>query len=110
MPLIKCPDCKTEVSDQAQNCPKCGYPFAKVSADEALNAELRQAYASKQLIGAAMLYVERHPGTDIGRAKMEVEKRLGLAHTPPAKQSPGLMLIGFILVILFIVFFLMGKL
>ncbi len=26
MPLITCPDCRQEVSDQAVACPKCGYP------------------------------------------------------------------------------------
>ena len=29
MPLIKCPDCSTQVSDQAEACPSCGYPIAK---------------------------------------------------------------------------------
>jgi hypothetical protein len=29
MPLIQCPDCSTQVSDQAQACPSCGYPIAK---------------------------------------------------------------------------------
>lgn len=29
MPLITCPDCKQEVSDQARSCPKCGYPLAR---------------------------------------------------------------------------------
>ncbi len=110
MALIKCPDCKTEVSELAQSCPKCGYPFAKISSDEALNAELRDAYASKKLIGATMLFMERNPGMDMGRAKQEVERRLGLQHTPPAKQSPGLLAIGFVLVVLFIIFLLMGKL
>ena len=34
MPLIQCPDCSTQVSDQAQACPSCGYPIAKkVSGD-----------------------------------------------------------------------------
>lgn len=28
MPLIPCPDCKTEVSDKAPACPKCGSPIA----------------------------------------------------------------------------------
>ena len=28
MPLISCPDCKTEVSDRAPACPKCGAPIA----------------------------------------------------------------------------------
>jgi predicted RNA-binding Zn-ribbon protein involved in translation (DUF1610 family) len=29
MPLVTCPDCGTEVSDQAPACPKCGRPTAK---------------------------------------------------------------------------------
>lgn len=29
MPLIPCPDCGTEVSDQAKACPKCGRPVRK---------------------------------------------------------------------------------
>jgi len=28
MPLVKCADCGTEVSDQAPACPKCGRPIA----------------------------------------------------------------------------------
>lgn len=27
MALIKCPECKSEVSDKANNCPKCGFPL-----------------------------------------------------------------------------------
>jgi hypothetical protein len=27
MPLIKCPDCATEISDQAPACPKCARPM-----------------------------------------------------------------------------------
>jgi len=27
MSLIKCPECGSEVSDFAQNCPKCAYPI-----------------------------------------------------------------------------------
>jgi len=29
MALIKCPECQSEVSDQAPTCPKCGFPFKK---------------------------------------------------------------------------------
>ena len=28
MALIKCPECNTEVSDQADACPKCAYPIS----------------------------------------------------------------------------------
>ncbi len=27
MALIKCPECGSEVSEQAASCPKCGYPI-----------------------------------------------------------------------------------
>ena len=29
MPLIKCPACQHDISDQAQSCPNCGHPLAK---------------------------------------------------------------------------------
>lgn len=29
MALVKCPECKTDVSDKADNCPKCGFSLAK---------------------------------------------------------------------------------
>lgn len=28
MALTKCPECQTEISDKAANCPKCAYPLA----------------------------------------------------------------------------------
>ena len=30
MALIKCPECKQDVSDKATFCPHCGYPFEKI--------------------------------------------------------------------------------
>lgn len=30
MALIKCPECKNEVSDKAKACPRCGYPVAEL--------------------------------------------------------------------------------
>lgn len=35
MPLLNCPDCKTEVSSAAISCPKCGRPFASSAAADA---------------------------------------------------------------------------
>ena len=29
MSLIKCPECKNDVSTQADVCPHCGFPIAK---------------------------------------------------------------------------------
>lgn len=29
MALVKCPECRIDVSDQAESCPKCGCPFSE---------------------------------------------------------------------------------
>ena len=29
MAVIRCPDCKREMSDTASMCPNCGYPYAQ---------------------------------------------------------------------------------
>ena len=31
MALLSCPECKASISDQASNCPHCGYPIKEVS-------------------------------------------------------------------------------
>ncbi len=28
MAIINCPECKSEISNQAPNCPKCGFPIS----------------------------------------------------------------------------------
>ena len=30
MPLVNCPECSGNVSDQAESCPHCGFPLVKV--------------------------------------------------------------------------------
>lgn len=34
MALIHCPECNKEISSSAEACPNCGYPLAKLKADE----------------------------------------------------------------------------
>ena len=36
MPLITCPDCSHQISDQAPACPSCGRPAAKAAAQARL--------------------------------------------------------------------------
>lgn len=31
MPLVKCPECQADVSDQAAKCPKCGHSLRKAT-------------------------------------------------------------------------------
>lgn len=39
MPLIKCPDCGIDISDNAKACPKCGYPLAEKLAEAEKNTK-----------------------------------------------------------------------
>jgi hypothetical protein len=41
VPLIKCPACEREISSEAQSCPHCGHPVAKVVAQQAKQAKQR---------------------------------------------------------------------
>lgn len=47
MGLMKCPDCKSEVSDRLDACPKCGCPFTEEIKKEALQAEEPKAEVEK---------------------------------------------------------------
>lgn len=47
MGLMKCPDCKSEVSDRLDACPKCGCPFTGEIKKEALQAEESKAEVEK---------------------------------------------------------------
>ena len=48
MGLMKCPDCKSEVSDRLDACPKCGCPFTEEIKKEALQAEEPKAPAESE--------------------------------------------------------------
>ena len=39
MALINCPECETEVSNKAKQCPKCGYPIENIKEQEPLRME-----------------------------------------------------------------------
>jgi hypothetical protein len=70
MALIQCPDCFTQVSDQAPACPKCARPIL-LRAVEAT----RKKWKAVQLVGGLILvvgmplmcggvFVESNPGLD----------------------------------------------
>lgn len=48
MALINCKECRTEVSDQANACPRCGFPVAK-SESIRIRHEIEQMKVQKQL-------------------------------------------------------------
>lgn len=45
MALIKCPECKNNISDQAETCPKCGYQLKKQNIKE----EIKDNFNSSKL-------------------------------------------------------------
>lgn len=49
MPLMTCPECKKEVSDQASSCPGCGLPMKK--------AEVVIEKTSKEIKETELLFV-----------------------------------------------------
>ena len=51
MALIKCPECKREVSDKAEACIHCGYPIAKLNSSAKNSIPLNnQAFYKIRLI------------------------------------------------------------
>lgn len=49
MALIKCPECKREVSDRAPSCPSCGNPLAATTVEQT-----GKEWKTLKLIGAAL--------------------------------------------------------
>ena len=64
MALINCPECGKQVSDQAQNCPGCGYVIQGTLADQIIKEEVKQeiklgkgaSIAGLIIIGLAYLF------------------------------------------------------
>ena len=58
MAMIQCPECKNEISDQAEACPKCGYALKKQAEPNEQPADKRKKFDYKHLIiGLAVLVV-----------------------------------------------------
>jgi len=52
MALTKCPECQSEVSDQALICPKCGFPLEKETSPESdVNKIVEEKIQTIQLTG-----------------------------------------------------------
>lgn len=42
MSIIQCPECTSNISDQAQSCPHCGYPIAEYVREKTYNKEVER--------------------------------------------------------------------
>lgn len=49
MALIKCPECRKEISDKARECPHCGYPLGA--------GEFKKVYSESRGLAVASLIV-----------------------------------------------------
>ncbi len=57
MALIKCPECRSEVSDRADKCPKCAYPLDKNTSSKVKEVQLTKKKHKKSMIWAALMGV-----------------------------------------------------
>ena len=60
MALTKCPECSNQVSDKAENCPKCGFPLTRPGLTEAHGGKTQttektsKKYKSQELMCALL--------------------------------------------------------
>ncbi|OGY35235.1 MAG: hypothetical protein A3D99_01010 [Candidatus Andersenbacteria bacterium RIFCSPHIGHO2_12_FULL_45_11] len=52
MALIKCPECKKEISDKAGACPSCGYSVKAITVEQT-----SKKYKNEQIVGAVLIVV-----------------------------------------------------
>ena len=61
MALIKCPECGTEVSSSADNCPKCAYPISGGGSTQAHGGKIQtveqssKRYKLQQLLSSLLI-------------------------------------------------------
>lgn len=56
MAIIKCPECKKEISDQAEKCIGCGYPINKVENSNKMYVE-NNKIGKDMIIGGGVLFI-----------------------------------------------------
>ena len=58
MSLISCPECNSEVSDMANNCPKCGHPImnGEKNRDESITSWLKGTPSKPSLFITGILF------------------------------------------------------
>ncbi len=49
MSLITCPECKKEISDEANSCPNCGFPIKKSTIQQKPQEEINKRISYKRI-------------------------------------------------------------
>lgn len=52
MPLVRCPDCRHDVSDNAPACPQCGRPIAAITVEQT-----GKTYKALQAVGVILFFL-----------------------------------------------------
>ena len=74
MALINCPECKTEISDKALSCPKCGHPVQAVQAPSISKAKPKYGLLKNFLMVLGVLFLALVGLSRIPKQKNIVEK------------------------------------
>jgi hypothetical protein len=72
MALIQCPECKTEISDQASTCPKCGHPIKAITTKSGVSTLRRVIGAVILIVMAVLAYRFLH---EVNKPLLPVECR-----------------------------------
>lgn len=121
MALVKCPECNTEVSDKAMNCPKCGYPINKTEVEtEQDRVNVRGKNKGKNFLtfGSILFFISMVFGVSTSNAELALRaKKLtrGLYGSEAfewlfLRYAPSLLLwVSIILVVIGIIFLITSK-
>jgi predicted nucleic acid-binding Zn ribbon protein len=94
MALITCPDCNSEISDQATSCPKCGFPIKtgqkEISAEAKETVEKPARPRKKTRIGFVIivLLIGAIGAIVLSRTDTVINKPNDRAQTPTAEYVP----------------------
>lgn len=67
MPLIKCPDCGSDVSSFVAACPKCGYPIAQAQAAQSKKTRIKLPPNEESIMGTTLRLIDDNTGEELAR-------------------------------------------
>ena len=85
MALVNCPECNQQVSSEAKNCPKCGYPLHKTENREQVHKFIVCAIVAIVLCGVGFGWYYVHQQRKEIDATIEANHRF-LSSVPPPKS------------------------
>ena len=94
MALIKCPECNSDISDQAEKCPKCGYELKTPNEPEKKEKKFKGKVDYKYIILGLLIVVvgfymlnNRQSSSDTGSGTQSPTE--STTPTPPSQQQPS---------------------